>query len=303
MKISVIIPIYNNEKSLAELIERVVAVSKNTVFNKHEFELICVNDGSSDNSIKVLREESSKINIPCIIINLTRNFGSYNAFLAGMNYASGKCNIHLHADLQDPPEHILKMFPHFDKGYKLVIANRENREDKSVFSDFYHYLVKKVAIKKTPSGGFDLILFDEKIRKEVVNISEKHTNNVYLINWLGYEFVNVPYTRLKRKHGKSQWHFTKKLSLFADTFFSFSNIPIVIIRSVFYFSFLIFLTTLTLVLLNQSFTIVSPLFLFSTFFFLNNLSLVIIVEYINRIHETVRNRPNFVVEKVEKNNF
>jgi polyisoprenyl-phosphate glycosyltransferase len=304
MKISVIIPIYNNSESLQELFERLNILIKQPLFINHTFELICVNDGSTDNSLNVLRKEIEIFNASVKIINLTRNFGSYNAFLAGMNYATGKCNIHLHADLQDPPEEILKLFPHFEKGYKLVIANREKREDSSMFSDLYHKLVRRFAISNIPNGGFDLVLFDEKIREDILKISEKNTNNVYLISWLGYEYVNVPYTRVKRQHGKSQWTLNKKVRLFADTLFSFTNLPLTIVRSIFYISTIFFTFNLVYVLIQiqkkQAFD--TKLILISMFFFFTNISLVIVVEYLNRIHETVRKRPSFVVENIELNN-
>ena len=303
MTISIIIPIYNNAESLEELFQRIIKVSNNELFVNCNFEIICVNDGSDDESYKILKEiAKSQTGLDIVIVQLTRNFGSYNAFLAGMNYANGKCNIHLHADLQDPPEEILNLFPHFKKGYKLVIANRNKREDSSVFSSLYHYLIKKFGVSNIPKGGFDLILFDEKIRKEILNISEKNTNNVYLISWLGYDYVNVPYTRVKRRHGNSQWTFRKKIKLFVDTLFSFTDLPLIAIRLIFYLSALLFAYSLFSVFYYDRKLIDSNLFLFSALFFLLNISMVIIAEYLNRIHETVRRRPNFVIEKVENHN-
>lgn len=299
MKISIIIPVYNNEESLRELFERIEKITEDSIFTNHSFELICVNDGSRDNSRKVLQLLATKTHIDCKIIHLTRNFGSYNAFLAGMCHANGACNIHLHADLQDPPELIPKLFSHYLNGYKLVIANRENREDSSLFSSIYHYLVKRFAIQNTPTGGFDLILFNEEIRKEIVAISEKHTNNVYLINWLGYEYVNVPYKRVKRKYGKSQWAFWKKVRLFVDTFFSFSNIPLSLIRIGFYATFIFFIFTFLFVCFKNDFSFDTPIFYFSIGLLFLGINFVIIGEYLSRIHETVRNRPNFVVQKID----
>lgn len=298
MKISIIIPIFNNADSLPELFKRLEQVASKSIFNGHIFQLLLVNDGSKDHTAIVLKQLVSESNLESKIISLTKNFGSYNAFLAGMTHANGTCNVHLHADLQDPPELIPQLFHHYLNGYKLVIANRKNREDASLFSSIYHFLVKKFAIHETPPGGFDLILFDEKIRQEIVSISEKHTNNVYLINWLGYEYVNIPYKRVKRKHGKSQWAFWKKVHLFIDTFFSFSNIPLTIIRISFYLSILFFLASSLLVILHSNFSFQSPIFLISLVLLFCGVNFVIVGEFLSRIHETVRNRPNFVVQDV-----
>lgn len=300
MRISIIIPCFNNEESIAELFNRLEKLAQEEIFGGHAFELVLVDDGSKDNTYGQLVECAQKSPLESRVVKLTRNFGSYNAFLAGMNYATGDCNVHLHADLQDPPELISQLFEHYLKGFKLVIANRSSREDASIFSSIYHKLVKRFAIKNTPDGGFDLILFDRKIKDEVLAISEKQTNNVYLINWLGYPYVSIPYKRLKRKHGKSQWAFWKKVHLFADTFFSFSDLPLKLIRYLFVFSALLFLVA------NYLFFFVSEMphrviiYIGTAIIFFCSINFVILSEFLSRIHETVRRRPSFVVEKVEE---
>ena len=160
--ISVIIPIYNNEGSLEELFERLKKVILNhTKENNVVYQIIAVDDGSLDNSynitLNILKEDK---NISSRLIKLSRNFGSYNTFLAGMNHCDGDCCVYLHADLQDPPELIPQLYENYVKGFKLVIANRESREDGTIFSTFYHWMIKVFGINNIPSGGFDLILFD-----------------------------------------------------------------------------------------------------------------------------------------------
>jgi glycosyltransferase involved in cell wall biosynthesis len=300
MIISIIVPCYNNAESIEELFSRILDLQNKTCFENHSFELVFVDDGSSDATFLKLTSciASNKINSK--IVKLTRNFGSYNAFLAGMNNAAGDCCVHLHADLQDPPELIENLFTEYLKGFKLVIANRTSREDASIFSSIYHILVKKYAISNTPPGGFDLILFDKVILNDILKISEKNTNNVYLINWLGYPYVSIPYNRVKRKHGKSQWSFSKKIRLFVDTFFSFSSLPIQTLRYSFYISLLILLAAILNIFFE--FYAYSSHFLVLGFvlsFFSLNIS--ILGEYLVRIHETVRNRPSFVVEKIIEN--
>jgi dolichol-phosphate mannosyltransferase len=301
MKISIIVPCYNNAESIPELWERLIILSSKSIFQGHEFEFVFVEDGSSDQTLLELQKLKPFSNNAIRLIKLTRNFGSYNSFLAGMTHASGDCNVYLHADLQDPPELIEEQFSYFLKGIPLVIANRSSREDGSFLSTFYHWIVRKYALKKAPIGGYDLIMFSSQIRNEIVRISEKSTNNVYLISWLGYPFVQIPYNRVKRKHGHSQWSTKKKIHLFIDTIFSFTNIPLSITR------FLGFLGVLHFPIASVFFTLNKTLpyqiwFWASLILLFVSLTSLILTEYITRIHETVRNRPNFVVEKVEELN-
>lgn len=301
MKISIVIPFYNNEQSIDELFQRLRKVVDNKIFDGHNIEFVLVDDGSEDESYSKLNSLlDSELLLNLSLVKLTRNFGSYNAFLAGIHHANGDCCVYLHADMQDPPELIATLFENFLKGVPLVLANRHSRDDGSFFSYMYHFLVKKLALKNAPPGGFDLVLFDNKIREEILSISEKNTNNVYLINWLGYPYISIPYNREKRKYGKSQWKFLKKVQLFVDTFFSFSNIPIQLIRFCFYSSivFVVFSIVLYSVLSDDNSLMV---LLSSIIIFIVSFNAVILSEYLDRIHETVRNRPNFVVENVLKN--
>lgn len=298
MKISIIIPCYNNEKSINELMRLMELVECHDVFESHNFEYIFVDDGSNDNTF--LRQTGLKVELQkdIKIVKLTRNFGSYNSLLAGMYYATGDCNVYLHADLQDPPELIPELFKQYLIGNKLVIANRTEREDGSIFSALYHWMVRRYAVKNVPTGGFDLILFDKKIKDDIVEISEKNTNNIYLISWLGYPYVSIPYVRQSRKYGVSQWTLTKKVRLFVDTFFSFSDIPITIIRTVFLSSLIFGIVVLVLLLLGLAKHYLLLLGIAAFLYFMISLNFLIIGEFLIRIHETVRKRPNFVVEKV-----
>ena len=301
MKISIIVPCYNNAESIPELWERLIVLCTKPIFQGHEFEFVFVDDGSSDQTLLELRKLKAFSNNIIRLVKLTKNFGSYNSFLAGMTHATGDCNVYLHADLQDPPELIEEQFSYFLKGIPLVIANRSTREDGSFLATFYHWIMRKYALKKAPIGGYDLIMFSSQIRNEIVKIGEKSTNNVYLISWLGYPFVQIPYNRVKRKHGHSQWSTKKKIHLFIDTIFSFTNIPLSIIRFLGLIGVLHFPVASIFFFFNK--TMPFQLWFWASLILLFiSLSSLILSEYINRIHETVRNRPNFVVEKIEESN-
>ena len=298
-KISVIIPCYQNEGSISILANRLVELQEKMA-DRALFSYVLVNDGSTDNTLNELLAFKQRLPNQVKVVKLARNFGTYNALYAGMAHSEGDCHICLHADLQDPPELISDMFSHFLQGNRLVIAYRQDREERSFFSSLYHRMVKRYAIKNIPPGGFDLILFDEKIRAEICAMDAKNTNAMYLITWLGYPYVAIPYTRLRREHGTSQWRLGKKAKLFVDTFFSFSNLPLTILRFFCLCSIISSLIIFTFFLWERSATPVEQLLLIgiSAMLFIFGVIMAIVGEYMNHIHEMVRNRPNYVVNEV-----
>jgi polyisoprenyl-phosphate glycosyltransferase len=303
--LSYIIPCYFNEENIpitkSELIKNESRFPADV-----KFEYVMIDDGSKDGTITELLKFKEEYPDKVKIIKLSGNFGSYNAILAGMNYATGDCNVFLAADLQDPPELIPKMYDYWLKGIKLVIANRQDREEsfmQRLFSGTYHYLIKKFALKGVPKGGYDLVLFDQQLRKEVVKINEKNTNQIYLLSWLNYDFVNIPYVRKKRELGKSRWTIQKKIKLFVDSFVSFSFVPIRLISvaglilgfiSLLYGLFVIYAKITGLVALNGWTALMVVLLFVSSF---QMVALGIIGEYVWRAMDASRNRPNFVVDE------
>ena len=199
-KISVVIPCYYNQDNIPVTVK---ALKENeSLFNDDvRFEYVFVDDGSRDNTWQSLKAAKEEYPDQIVIIKLAGNVGSYTAILAGLTHATGDCFTVLAADLQDPPELILKMYEHWKNGIKLIMANREDREDpmsQKLFSNSYHYLMKKLAIKDIPKGGFDFVFFDVQLRDEVVKMQEKNTNTLYLLPWMGYEYITIPYVRKKR---------------------------------------------------------------------------------------------------------
>lgn len=305
-KISLIIPCYFNEGNIP-LTKLELLLNEKKFPLDVSFEYVMVDDGSKDGTLHELLKFKGEYPEKVKVIKLSGNFGSYNAILAGMTYATGDCNVILAADLQDPPDLIPKMYEYWAKGMKLVIANRQDREEsffQRLFSNIYHHLLRKFALQGIPKGGYDLVLFDKQLRNEVVKINEKNTNQIYLLSWLKYDFVNIPYTRKKRDVGKSRWTLQKKIKLFVDSFVSFSFFPIRMISvtglilgiiSFLYGIFVIYAKLSGLVPL-QGWTAIMVVLLFVSSF--QMIALGIIGEYVWRAMDAARNRPNFVVEKV-----
>lgn len=305
-KLSLIIPCYFNELNLP-ITTSVLIENEKKFPNDVTFEYIMIDDGSKDGTLKELMKFKKSYPNKVVVLKLSGNFGAYNAILAGMNYATGNCNVILAADLQDPVELIHQMYEYWLKGIKLVIANRVDRDEplfQKIFSNTFHYLIKKLALKNIPSGGYDLVLFDEKLRNEVVKINEKNTNQIYLLSWLGYDFVSIPYMRRKREIGKSQWTMHKKIKLFIDSFVSFSFFPIRIISLTgILLGFISFLYGLFVI--YAKFTGHAPLqgwsALMVVLLFVSSFQMIaigIIGEYVWRAMDASRNRPNFIIEDV-----
>ncbi len=305
-RISVIIPCYFNGENIpvttAELIKNEASFLPDV-----EFEYVMVDDGSRDNTLEQLVAFRDKYPGKVKVIKLSGNFGSYNAILAGMKYATGDCNVVITADLQDPPELIIKMYEYWQKGIKLVLANRTEREDgmlANLFANTYHKLIRKFALKNLPEGGFDFCLFDKQLREKVVEMDEKNTNTLFLLTWLKYDYVCIPYKRRKREIGKSRWTLNKKIKLFIDSFISFSYFPLRLITSAglllgivaLLYALYVMIARLTGLISIEGWTTMMIVFLFISSF--QMISIGIIGEYLWRNLEASRNRPNYIIDKV-----
>jgi polyisoprenyl-phosphate glycosyltransferase len=304
-KISIIIPCYFNEGNIPvtgrELVDNEKLFPAGT-----EFEYIFVDDGSKDNTLSELLKFKEQHKEKIKIVKLASNVGAFNALLAGFSFATGDCNVILAADLQDPPDLIPKMFEYWQKGVKLVIANRQDREEslgQKLFSGTYHVLIRKLALKNAPAGGFDLVLFDRQLKEEVLKINEKNTNILYLLTWLGFDYVSIPYVRKKREIGKSKWTIRKKSKMFIDSFVAFSFFPIRLISIVGLIMGLIAMAYGIFIIVARMFnyieiegwsSIMVVLLFVSSF---QMIALGIIGEYVWRGLDASRNRPNYIVDK------
>ncbi len=304
-KISYLIPCYFNELNIP--ITSVRLIENESLFPADTtFEYVLVDDGSKDNTWQELEKFKEKYPEKVKIIKLASNVGSFNALLAGANYATGDCCVVLAADLQDPPELIPKMYDYWQKGVKLVIANRQDRQEswsQKLFSNTFHYFMKNFALSNVPSGGFDLVLFDKQLQYEIVKIDEKNSNFLYLLTWLGFDYVSIPYTRLKRDVGKSRWTLKKKIKMFIDSFVAFSFFPLRMISVsgillgliALLYGFFIIISKIVGWENSTGWSSLMVVLLFVSSF--QMIALGIIGEYVWRGLDASRKRPNFIVDK------
>ncbi|MFC5469673.1 glycosyltransferase family 2 protein [Cohnella suwonensis] len=301
---SIVVPIYYNELNIPHTIPKLQNLQ--SLLPDYDLEFVFVDDGSQDQSLNLLLEARS-MDSRIKVVKLSKNFGSMSAIQAGLTVTTGDCVGIISADLQDPPELFVDMIDKWRAGSKVVLATRSDREEslsQKAFSGTYYYLMDKYALKGYPSGGFDFVLVDKQVVKELNQIKEKNTNIMSLIFWLGHNRDVVPYVRRERKVGKSRWTVSKKVKLFIDSFVSFSFAPIRFMSIVgFFTAFISFLYGL-FVIINalignikiQGYTSIIAIVTFLLGMIM--MMLGIIGEYMWRILDESRNRPSYVIDEV-----
>src|SRR6218665_2716724 len=307
-KLSIVIPCYYNEKNIPVTGPALIANEAGFPAGV-TFEYVFVDDGSKDGTLKELLLFRDQHPGKVTVVKLAGNVGSYNAIVAGIEQATGDCISVITADMQDPPELIIKMYDYWLKGIKFVVANRTNRDEsfmKKALANSFHYLIRKLALPNIPDGGFDFVLFDRQLKEELVKIKEKNTNSLYLLAWMNFEMVSIPYVRMERKIGKSRWTLKKKIKLFVDYFVSFFYLPLRIITVEGFLSGLITLVyALVIIILKISGNVpvsgwssmMLVILLTSSF---QMIALGVLGEYLWRVLEASRNRPLYIVEEVYK---
>jgi dolichol-phosphate mannosyltransferase len=307
-KLSIIIPCYFNEENIPVTAQTLIENER--AFDADvEFEYVLVDDGSKDNTYEAILAFHKQYPDKVKAVKLASNVGSHNAILAGLHYATGDVCVILAADLQDPPELIPKMYAYWKQGLKLVLANRTDREEsfgQRFFATTFHALIKRLALKNVPDGGFDLVLFDKALKDELVKMSEKNTHILYLLVWLGYEYVNIPYVRRKRDIGVSRWTLAKKVKLLIDSFIAFSFFPIRAISflglilglgAFGYGGFVVLARMFGWIPYVQGWSSLMVVFVLVSAF--QMMALGIIGEYVWRALDASRKRPNFVVDRTD----
>jgi len=226
---SIIIPVYYNEgmlkNTMDSLKKEVIEVNPNYIG-----EVIFVDDGSGDGSLKELMEIKSSNPDIVKIIKFTRNFGQVNAIIAGFKSVKGKCVLAISADGQDPPELINDMLKyHFQDDYEVVLCTRKGRDEsfyRVITSKFFYFLMKTLAFPNMPVGGFDFFL----LGKRALDVFLKNQDATPFIQgqilWMGFDTKKIEYIRRERKVGKSKWTFGKKITYLIDGILNYSYFPI-----------------------------------------------------------------------------
>ena len=306
VKFEVVIPIYKNEESLSELLLRLEEVSNCL---DGTFEAIFVDDFSPDNSATFLLNSTKDVSFKISLIRHSRNFGSFAAIRTGLRFSRADFVGVISADLQEPPLLLLEFFAELQKGAAdIVFGTRVNRQDpivSRVFSAAYWRVYRRFINREIPVGGVDVFACTNQVTKVINNLSEGRTSLIGMLFWVGYRRSFIDYTRSHRKFGKSSWSFRKKLGYMADSVFSFSDLPIRLIRTigaVGALSSLILSTILFLLASKDAINVpgYAPLMIVILFSSSANLlALGILGSYIWRSFELAQSRPISVVRKDE----
>lgn len=299
--ISFVVAVYRNEKAVSLTHERIHRLFTEQL-SPYGYEIIFVDDGSDDNSLPellALRAQDERVKI----LSFTRNFGQMAAMLAGFKAATGDAVINISADLQDPIDLIPEMLRQWEQGAETVIAHRTERADKwsAQFVSQLAYGFLRLAVPQIPHGGFDFVLMDRKVMNTFNTIDVRNRFFQGDLLWAGYRTVFIPYKREKRTIGKSQYNFWKKLKNFADAFLDASYLPIRFISLIGIITSLLgFLYAVTVVLSyfmgETPFPGWAPLMI--AVLMVGGLIMTmlgIIGEYIWRIYDEVRGKPNYVI--------
>jgi dolichol-phosphate mannosyltransferase len=304
-KYSLIIPIYNEEETIPELYRRVSDVMDSL---DDSVELILINDGSGDRSLKLMRELQERDARVCYI-SFARNFGHQAAVTAGLNFARGQVIVVLDADLQDPPELIPKMIESWQAGYHVVYAQRTKRKKESWFKRLTAYvfyrLLRRLADVDIPADTGDFCLMDRQVVDLLNSMPERNRYIRGLRAWIGFRQTAVKFERDPRFAGEVKYTFKKSLALAINSLVSFSKIPLRLSTYLGLFSALIALFMALLVLYWRLQQPESPVTGLATIliavFFLGSVQLIsigILGEYIGRIYEEVKGRPAYTIAEI-----
>jgi polyisoprenyl-phosphate glycosyltransferase len=303
---SIIAPIYNELENIPELYRRISQVMDST---NEPWELILVDDGSTDGSTEIIRTLAKEDECVRPVI-FARNFGHQIAITAGWDYARGEAVVIIDADLQDPPELILEMAKKWKEGYDVVYAVRTEREGESWFklwtASLFYRLIYRITDVKIPLDTGDFRLMDRKVVDVLKEMRERHRFPRGMSAWVGFKQVGVEYKRAARKAGETKYPFRKMFRLALNAITSFSYFPLQVATFFGFASAGIAIIAIPVVIAlrlagshffeGQTTTLISVLFLGGV----QLISLGILGEYVGRLYDEAKGRPLYIVREAPK---
>jgi glycosyltransferase involved in cell wall biosynthesis len=301
--ISVIAPIFNEVESLPELHRRVSVVLDSI---GESWELLMVDDGSTDGSTDRIRELASQDHHVRPVI-FARNFGHQLAVTAGLDYACGQAVIIIDSDLQDPPEVISDMVAKWREGYEIVYAVRAEREGESWFklltASLFYRIIYRITDVKIPMDTGDFRLLDRKVVDVLKTMRERHRFLRGMSIWVGFKQTGVEYRRAARFAGETKYPFKKMFKFAWDAVTSFSYLPLQVATYLGFVSAGISILAIPLVIVlrlagsrgfeGQATTLIAVLFLGGV----QLISLGVLGEYIGRLYDEAKGRPLYIVRE------
>lgn len=304
-KVSVIVPMYFEEQVAKECYERLKKVFDE--LENYEREFIFINDGSTDKTEEILEEIATQDKTVKVIV-FSRNFGHQCAVTAGLKVATGDAIVIIDADLQDPPELIGEMLQLWEEGNEVVYGKRKTRKGESKFkllsAKMFYAMLNKLSDVEIPKDTGDFRLVDRKV-VEVINGLPEHNKFLRgLFSWTGFRQVAYEYERQERFAGKTKYPLKKMMKLSFDGIVGFSNKPLKLIGGLGLISIVISIVILIYSLISYCFQLNqltagwTSIMVTVTFFAgIQLLGIWILSEYIGRIYDEARNRPQYIIDK------
>lgn len=304
-KISIVVPMYNEELVVDMCYKRITKVLKN--LENYEFEILFVNDGSRDKTLEKL-EIIAKEDFKAKVISFSRNFGHQAAIVAGLKESLGDAVVIIDSDMQDPPELINDMISLWEKGNAVVYAKRKTRKGESKFKIYtakmFYNILNNLSDIDIPKETGDFRLVDRKV-VDVINLLPEHNKFLRgLFSWTGFKQMPIEYERQERIAGKTKYPLNKMLKLSFDGIIGFSNKPLKLIGGLGLMSILISIVILIYSIVSYAFKLneltagwTSIMVTITFFTGIQLLGIWILSEYIGRIYDESRNRPQYIIDK------
>ena len=304
-KISIVIPVYNEEEIIETTYVRVKTVIES--LESYDYEVIWIDDGSKDKTFRIL-QEIAKENEKVKVLSFSRNFGHQAAVTAGIKYTTGDAVVIMDADLQDPPELFPEMIALWEEGNEVIYGQRKSRKGESVFklltAKMFYATLNALSDVEIPKNTGDFRLVDKKVIEVINNLPEHNKFLRGLFSWVGFKQKAYFYERQERQAGKTKYPFRKMWKLASDGIISFSTKPLKIVGGLGIFTIMLSIAILIYSLLSYIFHLnnltagwTSIMVAITLFSGVQLVSIWIISEYIARIYDETRNRPQYVIDK------
>jgi glycosyltransferase involved in cell wall biosynthesis len=303
ISLSIICPCFNEEGTIKIFLEKLIPIMQDI---QRSYEIIFVNDGSTDDTLNVLLKAKSK-NSQIRILNLSRNFGKEAALTAGLEHAMGEVVIPIDADLQHPPEIIIEFIKKWEDGFDVVVGKRTVRTGEGVIkkltAKYFYKFHNQISDVEIPYNVGDFRLMSRKVIEALKRLPENQRFMKGLFAWVGFNTAVVEYEQAPRAAGKTSYNGWKLWDFALDGITSFSTLPLRIWMYIgFLISFLSFLYGSAIVINTLILGVDTPGYasMITVILFLGGIQLIgigILGEYIGRIYKETKKRPLYIIEK------
>lgn len=295
-KLSIIIPSYNEEGSISKISNKLKTIMES---EKIPYELIFVNDGSSDKTWEMIKKEN-ELNSNVCGISFSRNFGKEEAMRAGLSYASGACAVIIDADLQHPPEKIPEMYRKWEEGFEVVECVKRTRGKEPFLHSFAantFYKIMSSIIHIDVKSASDFKLIDRKVINVLLSIDEKSFFFRALSSNVGFLKTKIEFDVQEREIGESKWSIKSLIKYAINNITAFSNLPLQFPMICAVFTFALSIVLITVAIVNADWSTISLIIhCITTTMILSSLG--IIGYYIGKIYEEAKDRPNYIIKDV-----